>query len=46
MRFTGSFQTMVTHGFATTVISSGVSVGSTSTGLAADTVPIVAQYAP
>ena len=34
MRLTGSFQTMVTHGVARTVISSGVVVGSTSTGLA------------
>jgi hypothetical protein len=36
---TGSFQTMVTHGVASTVISSGVVVGSTSTGLAVDTSP-------
>ena len=36
---TGSFHTMVTQGLATRVISSGVRVGSTSTGLAADTRP-------
>src|ERR1700709_1499368 len=33
MRFTGSFHTIVTHGFAVSVISSGVRSGSTSTGL-------------
>src|SRR3954447_18644578 len=41
MRFTGSFHTIVTHGLAKKVISSGVVVSSTSgsawTGLAVDT---------
>src|SRR6478735_3792890 len=32
MRLTGSFQTIVTHGLADWTISSGVRVGSTSTG--------------
>ena len=34
MRLTGSFQTIVTQGLSTSVISSGVRSGSTSTGLA------------
>src|ERR1700712_3741640 len=33
MRVTGSFHTIVTHGCAVSVISSGVRSGSTSTGL-------------
>ena len=46
IRLTGSFHTIVTHGLARKVTSSGVTVGSTSTGLVALTNPIVAHARP